>query len=145
MSRGGLIIFNFASAHPDKVAAIYGDNPVCDFLSWPGGKNGKLSGADWERCLAAYSLTHAQAQDHPQPKDEATLKPIAGAGIPVALVIGTADSVVPPAANAEPLAATYEKLGGTVKVWRKPGLDHHPHGLDPPDELRDFLLEAVSK
>ncbi len=145
MSRGGLIIFNFASAHPDKVAAIYADNPVCDFRSWPGGKNGKFSAADWESCLAAYRISPVQADDYPQPKDEATLKPIAENKIPIALVFGTADTVVPPSENAEPLAATYEKLGGPVKIWRKPGLEHHPHGLDPPDELRDFLLKAVSK
>ena len=145
MSRGGLIIFNFASAHPDKVSAIYGDNPVCNFVSWPGGRNGKLSSADWERCLKAYGITAAQADDFRQPKDEETLRPIAAAKIPVALVVGTADSVVPPKENAEPLAANYEKLGGKVKVWRKPGLNHHPHGLHPPDELAAFLVEAVEE
>ena len=35
MSRGGLIIYNWAAANPDKVAAIYGDAPVMDFKSWP--------------------------------------------------------------------------------------------------------------
>ncbi|NQT89162.1 hypothetical protein HQ560_20500, partial [bacterium] len=36
MSRGGLIILNWAIANPDKVACIYADAPVCDFKSWPG-------------------------------------------------------------------------------------------------------------
>ena len=31
MSRGGLIIFNWAAANPDKTACIYADAPVCDF------------------------------------------------------------------------------------------------------------------
>jgi lysophospholipase L1-like esterase len=53
MSRGGLMIFNYAAKYPDRVSAIYGDNPVCDFRSWPGGKSGKFSKADWERCLKA--------------------------------------------------------------------------------------------
>ena len=39
MSRGGLIIYNWAAANPDKVAAIYGDAPVMDFKSWPGHSN----------------------------------------------------------------------------------------------------------
>ncbi len=44
MSRGGLIIYNWAAANPEKVCCIYGDAPVCDFKSWPGGKgNGKGS------------------------------------------------------------------------------------------------------
>ena len=33
MSRGGLIVFNWAKANPDKVTAIYADNPVCDIRS----------------------------------------------------------------------------------------------------------------
>ena len=63
MSRGGLFIFNFAAKHPDKVTAIYGDNPVCNFLSWPGGINGKLSKVDYDRCLKAYGITAAESQN----------------------------------------------------------------------------------
>ena len=29
MSRGGLIIYNWAAKNPDKVACLYGDAPVC--------------------------------------------------------------------------------------------------------------------
>ena len=28
-------------------------------------------------------------------------------------------------------------------LWRKPGKGHHPHGLQPPDELAAYLLAAV--
>ena len=38
LSRGGLYCYNWAAANPEKVACIYGDAPVCDFKSWPGGK-----------------------------------------------------------------------------------------------------------
>lgn len=142
MSRGGLFIFNFAARHPDKVTAIYGDNPVCNFQSWPGGMNGKLSKGDYTRCLAAYGITAEQAQSHSQITDPAFAKKIKG--IPVALVIGTADDVVPPAENAEPLASHLAALDSPVKVWRKPGLGHHPHGLDPVEPLVEFLLEAAA-
>lgn len=141
MSRGGLFIFNFAAQHPEKVSAIYGDNPVCNFQSWPGGMNGKLSKGDYERCLKAYGLTAEEAKTHPQitnPEFAHKLK-----GIPVALVIGTADRVVPPSENAEPLAANLTKLNSPLKVWRKPGLDHHPHGLSPVEPLLRFLLKAT--
>ncbi len=37
MSRGGLIVYNWAAKNPDKVCCIYGDAPVCDIKSWPGG------------------------------------------------------------------------------------------------------------
>jgi pimeloyl-ACP methyl ester carboxylesterase len=141
MSRGGLIIFNWASANPDKVRAIYGDNPVCDFTSWPGGKGlGKGSDGDWKKCLAASGNDEAAATTAQQPNDKATLKPIAAKKIPVFIVIGEADKVVPVAENADPLAAAYRELGGPVKVWRKPGLDHHPHGLSPVEPLLEAIL-----
>ena len=38
LSRGGLIIYNWAIANPGKVACLYADAPVCDIRSWPGGK-----------------------------------------------------------------------------------------------------------
>ncbi len=37
VSRGGLLVYNWAARHPDLVACIYCDTPVCDFKSWPGG------------------------------------------------------------------------------------------------------------
>lgn len=143
MSRGGLFIFNFAAKHPDKVTAIYGDNPVCDFKSWPGGMNGKPSKGDYERCLKAYGITAEQAKTHPQITDPAFAEKLKG--IPVALVIGTADDVVPPKENAELLASNLEKLKSPVKVWRKPGLGHHPHGLTPVEPLLQFLLEVSGR
>ena len=145
MSRGGLIIVNWASANPDKVTAIYGDNPVCNFNSWPGGKNGKFSKKDWQRCLKAYGLSAAAATDHPQPLGPATLKPLAEKKVPIALVLGLADMVVPAGENGEALARNYESLGGPLKIWRKPGKGHHPHGLHPPDELTAWLLQATEK
>ena len=140
MSRGGLFIFNFAAKHPSKVRAIYGDNPVCNFQSWPGGMNGKPSKGDYQKCLKAYGITAEEAKAHPQITDSAFASKLKG--IPIALVIGTADKVVPPSENAEVLATNLAKLNSPVKVWRKPGLGHHPHGLSPVEPLLNFLLEV---
>ena len=38
VSRGGLYVYRWAKNHPDTVACIYNDTPVCDFKSWPGAK-----------------------------------------------------------------------------------------------------------
>ncbi len=43
-SRGGLFALNWAARHPERVACIYNDAPVCDFKSWPGGR-GKGKGS----------------------------------------------------------------------------------------------------
>ncbi|MCH2593942.1 MAG: hypothetical protein MKZ85_13105, partial [Pedosphaera sp.] len=95
MSRGGLIIYNWASNNPTKVTAIYGDAPVCDFKSWPGGK-GKSKGSrgSWKQCLASYGFNEAHALAfRGNPIDR--LEPLAKAGIPILHIVGDADSVVP--------------------------------------------------
>lgn len=144
MSRGGLPILRWASRHPDRVGAIYGDNPVCDFRSWPGGNPGKRSEGDWARLLLAYGMSDAEAATHSQALDVEVLRPLVEAGVPLALVLGSADPVVPPVANGELLAARYAELGGTVALWRKPDAGHHPHGLAPPAPLRRFLTQSPS-
>ena len=64
MSRGGLIVLNWAIANPRSVAAIYVDAPVCDIRSWPGGKGeGKGSSRDWQACLKVYGLSEATAEN----------------------------------------------------------------------------------
>lgn len=141
MSRGGLPIINWAAAHPERIAAIYGDNPVADFRSWPGGTSGKRSEQDWQRCLNAYGLDEQAANSFPRmPIDR--LAPIAAAKIPLLLVLGMADKVVPAKENGTVLARRYRELGGPVEVWRKPGLGHHPHGLHPVDPLLRAVLHA---
>lgn len=143
MSRGGLIIYNWAKANPDKVSAIYGDNPVCAIRSWPGGKGkGKGSPGDWATCLKVYNLTDEQSESfNGNPFDG--LESLAKANVPLIHVVGSADSVVPVAENTDILEARYKALGGKITVIRKPGLDHHPHSLPDPTPLVDFILSAT--
>jgi pimeloyl-ACP methyl ester carboxylesterase len=139
-SRGGLFALNWAARHPERVAALYLDAPVCDFKSWPGGRGkGKGSPADWERCKSAYGLTEEQALTYRlNPVDH--LAPLAQAKIPILTVCGDADAVVPYPENSGLIAERYPKLGGEIKVILKPGVDHHPHSLVDPTPIVSFLL-----
>lgn len=140
-SRGGLFSLNWAARHPDRVACIYNDAPVCDFKSWPGGKGkGPGSAGDWKRCLEVYGLTEEEALKYPlNPVDN--LEPLAKANIALIHVCGDADEVVPFEENSKLLADRYAKLGGTIKVISKPGVKHHPHSLSDPSPIVDFILE----
>lgn len=141
MSRGGLYIYNWAAANPEKVACIYADNPVCDFKSWPGGK-GKAKGSpsEWQRCLKAYGLTEEQAMVYKgNPIDR--LEPLAKAGVPLLHVCGDADSVVPMEENTNILERRYKQLGGQITVIHKPGVDHHPHSLKDPTPIVEFIVK----
>lgn len=140
-SRGGLFAFNWAVRHPEQVAAIYGDAPVLDFKSWPAGKGrSKGSPEDWQRLLQVYGFTQTAALKYKgNPVDQA--KPLAKAGIPVIIVCGAADTVVPVAENTTIFEKRYRKYGGMITVISKPGVDHHPHSLKDPTPIVDFLLQ----
>ena len=100
ISRGGLYAYNWASQNPDKVVCIYGDAPVCDFKSWPGGKGkGKGSARDWQALLKCYGFRdEAEALAWPKnPID--SLAPLAKARIPLIHVVGDVDDTVPVAEN----------------------------------------------
>jgi len=140
-SRGGLFAFNWAALHPERVAGMYIDAPVCDFKSWPGGKGiGPGSPGDWEKLLKVYRMTEAEAMAYTKnPVDN--LEPLAKAGVPIFAVIGDADEGVPVKENIDLVEERYRKLGGKIEVIRKPGGKHHPHSLPDPTPI----VEAVVK
>ena len=140
MSRGGLIVFNWAAANPEKVACIYADAPVCDIKSWPGGKGAGTGNAEcWGPCLKAYGLTEEEAMVFDRnPIDN--LAPLAKAGAPLLHVCGGADTGVPVAENTAIVEERYKALGGDITVIIKEGVGHHPHSLEDPALIVDFIL-----
>lgn len=145
LSRGGLYCYNWAAANPDKVACIYGDAPVCDFKSWPGGRGGgQGSPKDWQLVIKRYgfaSEAEALAYDK-NPVDN--LQPLAKARVPLLHVYGDADEIVPWRENTGLLAERYKQLGGSITLINKPGVGHHPHGLDDPQPIVDFIIRHAS-
>lgn len=142
LSRGGLYCYNWAIANPQNVACIYADAPVCDFKSWPGGfGTGTGSPHDWQLVLKQYGFDsddEAKAYDG-NPIDR--LKPLAKAGVPLLHVYGDADEVVPWEENTGIVARRYRQLGGDITLIAKPGVGHHPHGLDDPTPIVEFIAK----
>ena len=141
MSRGGLIIYNWAYHNAEKVSCIYGDAPVCDIKSWPGGKGvGKGHLGTWKNCLKAYGLTEAEdLQFKWNPIDH--LKPLAKKKVPLLHIVGAADTVVPVAENTTIVEQRFKRLGGKIRVISKPGIGHHPHSLKDPAKIVEFVLK----
>lgn len=134
-SRGGLCALNWAVKNTDKIACIYIDAPVCNVFSWPGRKDQAL----WNDLLKEWNLTDEQMNSFAgNPVDH--LAPLVKAGIPVISVCGDSDKVVPYSENMEVVRNEYSRLGGQVEVILKPGCDHHPHSLDDPQPVVDFIL-----
>lgn len=139
MSRGGLIMYHWAAENPEKVACMYADAPVCDIRSWPAGwGDGEGSAEDWERCKMVYGLTDDTAKTFSgNPIDR--LEPLARAGVPILHVCGDVDTAVPYTENTQVLVARYRALGGVAEEIVKPGVGHHPHSLEDPTPIVQFI------
>lgn len=136
LSRGGMFVLNWAATYPEKVACIYVDAPVCNIESWPSRKNQQL----WNQFLTEWGLTEADMKEFKgNPIDN--VKAIAEAKIPVIAVCGKADDVVPYKQNFKVWKKLYEKQGGKVTEILKKKCKHHPHGLDNPQPIVDFIVE----
>jgi pimeloyl-ACP methyl ester carboxylesterase len=144
ISRGGLYAHGLAARHPERVSAIYGDAPVLDFRSWPAGMGkGRGNPKEWTALMKCYGFKEeADALGYEaQPIDR--LEPLAKAKIALIYVVGDTDEDVPVAENTAVAEQRYKKLGGEVKVIHKPGVAHHPHGLDDPKPVVDFIVEKT--
>ncbi len=141
-SRGGLFTLNWAARQPEKVACIYNDAPVCDFTSWPGGRGtGKGSPSDWERLKKAYGFASDQEAILSQLNPINQIDLLAKAKIPLLHVCGAVDAVVPLEENSRLVQQRYEALGGPMVLIVKPHCDHHPHSLEDPTRIVNFVLE----
>lgn len=144
MSRGGLIVYNWAVKNTKKVACIYADAPVMDIKSWPfdwgefRDTDGRL-----KRLMASYDFadTVAAYAWKKNPIDHA--RKIAKANIPILHVVGDADTGVPVAENTAIFEERLVKYGYKLEVIHKPNVGHHPHSLNDPEPIVKFILNAI--
>jgi pimeloyl-ACP methyl ester carboxylesterase len=141
---------NWAASHPEKTLALYLDNAVCDFKSWPGGQrkklgSGKGSEAEWKKLLAAYDFNSDDEAIAYKLNPVDNLASMATAKIPVLFVYGDRDTVVPAKENSEIVFDRYKALGGPVERVIKPGQDHHPHGLTDVTPVVAFFTRVLDR
>jgi pimeloyl-ACP methyl ester carboxylesterase len=140
-SRGGLYVYNWAAANPDRVSCIFGDAPVCDLKSWPMGRgSGRRSDAEVNKLLQVYGLSAEDELLRLALNPVNRLEPLAAAGVPILHVSGDADEIVPVSENTALLQERYQRLGGKMRVIIKPGVGH-VHGLDDSTPIIEFIDE----
>ncbi len=147
LSRGALYCMAWAARHSDRTLAVYLDNGVCDFKSWPGGQAKGLGSApgspeEWAKLLKAFDFPDDRAAIAYKMNPVDNLAPLAQARIPLLLVYGDSDRSVPHRENSEIVYERYKGLGGPVVRIVKPGQDHHPHGLTDPRPIVEFFEQA---
>ena len=135
VSRGGIYATNFAAQWPERVAALYLDAPVLDLMSWPGPKRPL-----WAECLASYGMTAEQlAAAKVNAWDR--MGQLLQAHIPIFGVAGDADESVTYEENLAKFVKLYRAAGGTIEVVIKRGGKHHPHSLEDPTPIVEFLVK----
>lgn len=134
-SRGGMMMLAFAMRHADKLSAFVGIYPVCNLTSWPM-KNSKPA------VLADYALPEAEltaklAEFNPIDN----LQGLLANKVPMFIVHGDTDVVVPLPDNSGLLKQRYEAAGGSIKLKVIPGEGHKvgPSFFEC-QELVDFVL-----
>ena len=117
-SRGGLWVSSWAIKHPDKVAGIAGIYPVFDLRTYPGP----------DRAAPAYEmkpeeLTAALDEHNPIAKVDILAK----AKVPVFIIHGDEDKVVPLKENSQALVERYKAAGAddVVKLVVIKGQGHN--------------------
>jgi len=139
-SRAAHLAVRYAARYPEKTGALYLDNPLFDIRSQiaaPG--NSFHSDKEMLAYLAGFGMKVADApafEFSVLDKSDIIMK----AGIPVLIVVGVADDVILESENTALLERRYHEAGKEITIIRKPGCGHHPHSLEDPGPIVDFLL-----
>lgn len=132
-SRGGLYAFNYALYYPEYVCKVYLDAPVLDLKTWPPENSPEQAQMLCEYCLNAQTLQTFRGN----PVDN--LEEFFRAAIPLLLVAGGKDEVVPFEKNSLQVIRYCEKKGIALQYYVKENCGHHPHSLTPPDAIVKFV------
>ncbi len=138
-SRGGLYAANYTVKYPNDISVLYLDAPVLDLKSWPYGL-GEGCGSERDILIAnkVFGLNGDEIKDYKgNPLDKA--EELIGTGVPTIIVCGDSDEVVPHKENCEILVKTYKDKGADIEYIVKPGCGHHPHSLEDPTPIVDFI------
>ncbi|MBP3495899.1 MAG: prolyl oligopeptidase family serine peptidase [Clostridia bacterium] len=132
-SRGGLYAFNFAMSYPEYVEKIYLDAPVLDMRSWP-----PKGSREREEVYQEYTLTEETLEifkGHPIEN----LKEFFELNIPLLLVAGGSDEVVPFEENSGKMIEYCKNNNIDIISIVKPECKHHPHSLENVQPIIDFI------
>lgn len=146
MSCGGLIAIKFAAKFPHLVSCLYVDAPVVNYMSCPCGFGigERTDDEGFTEILTALNMSSISElicyRETPQDK----IPDLVRNNIPVVMVAGDSDTIVPYTENGILLEKAYKEAGLPIDVFIKKGCNHHPHGLDKPEITVDCILNKIS-
>ena len=136
LSRGGYYSLRFAQTYPRHIGALLLDNPLVDI-------NELRRNVDWW-----YDVTAKWCQDSLPPPGLAenaacNISILVDNKIPVLLLSGGADTIVPYERNGKIIKDTYRRWGIPLKSVVRPHSGHHPHGIDNPYPVAEFIYNCL--
>lgn len=138
-SRGGLWVSSWAIRHPDKVAGIIAIYPVFDLTTYPG----------LEQAAPAYGLTSQVLSNQLSKWNPiARADVLAKAKIPMAIIHGDVDTVVPLEQNSQTMANIYQAGGASSLMHLEvvSGQGHnHWQGFFRSQSLIDHAIRWASR
>jgi len=137
MSCGGMYAIKLCAIAPELVSCLYLDAPVINLLSCPFGLGRAIDTIREEYVRITGRDIPEMLSYRENPLDKFPI--LAAHGIPVILVCGDSDKVVPYEENGKLLDTYYRSAGCTIETYIKNNCDHHPHGLDDPKIIADFI------
>lgn len=140
MSCGGIFAVKLAARFPEKIACIYLDAPVVNYMSCPCGFNKSVCfDENHEEIINALSLSGIPQLLAYRDMPLDNLPKLVENRIPAVIVAGDSDKIVPFDENGIFIKEAYEKAGIPLEVYIKEGCDHHPHGLPDPTKVIEFI------
>jgi len=139
-SRGGLMLLCWAFRNPDKVGAFTGIYPVCNIASWPL-QNSKPS------VVADYGMSEDEILENLETLNPPTnMAQLIANRVPMFLLHGDSDRVVPLRKNSALIKGAYQKTGGDIQLKIVPGKGHAevPEFFKDQD-LLEFIINQTKK
>lgn len=138
LSLGGLQATLFAQMYPELTRVLYIDAPVLNIISMAGLGACELVPLHWKEIVEAYGVNESTIVNfRKSPIDN--MSPLIENDIPVIMLYGDEDDVVIYEENGKVLENYYKENGGNIKIIKKEGCGHHPHGLENPVPIIEFI------
>ncbi|NDV82524.1 GDSL-type esterase/lipase family protein [Bacteroides sp. 51] len=135
MSRGALYALNWAAVNPDKIAAVYVDNPLLDCRYFGDREPNEVS----RDLMKVYNLPDIASikEFNNSPTDK--VPEIVSGGYPILILCADEDEAVP-LYTVQEFEKKVRDAGGDITVIVKKGFKHHPHSFPNPQRILDVIL-----
>ena len=140
MSCGGLQAVRLATMYPELISVLFLDAPVMNLLSLAGlgASTCQSNPIFWNEMVKTYGFTRSSIISfRKSPIDN--MGPLIENNIPIIMLYGDADDVVLYEENGQILEEYYREHGGDLKVMRMEGRGHHPHSLQDPTPIIEYV------